>query len=296
MMQHQLQLHIEQALSEQLVKSVRVQDVKTLGGGCINHASQLKTTAGNFFLKWNSGGISDMFVREAESLQELAKAESELHIPRVYMAAPPQGQLHAFLVTEFLRPPEQSQSAIDEQLGRGLAQIHRYQSEKFGFYHDNYCGSTPQDNHWQSDWTTFFAEQRIGALVKMIRSKRGLDSREEDVYDRLLQKLPQLVDHQPAPSLNHGDLWSGNYMYSEQGPALIDPASYYADREFDLGMMGMFGGFSSRVWDAYHEEFPLESEWKDRHELYKLYHFLNHDYLFGGGYGQQALSIAQTYL
>ena len=296
MMEQALRQHIELALSDKWGESVRIGQLRPLGGGCINHASRMQTNVGDYFLKWNPGGISDLFLREAESLRELAKAESELHIPKVYLAAAPTDRLPAYLLTEYLSPPEQSRSEMEEQLGRGIAQLHRYQHEQFGFHNDNYCGATPQDNRWQSDWVTFFAEQRIGALLRMIRDKRGLDSREEKAYEQLLQKLPQLLGHEPAPSLNHGDLWSGNYMFSAHGPALIDPASYYADREFDLGMMGMFGGFAARVWEAYQEEYPLELAWKDRHELYKLYHYLNHDYLFGGGYGQQALSIARSYI
>ena len=291
-----LQQHIEKELSAKIGAPVRIQDFKTLGGGCINHASRLQTSAGDFFIKWNSGDVADLFVREAESLRELAKANTELLIPRVYLAALPGDKLPAYLVTEFLPPPDQDRRDLDEILGRGIAQLHRYQQEKFGFYHDNYCGSTPQANQWQEDWVSFFGEQRIAALVSMVRKRRGLDQPEEKIYDKLLNRLPQLINHQPSASLNHGDLWSGNYMYSAGGPALIDPASYYADREFDLGMMGMFGGFSQRVWDAYQEEYPLAAEWKARHELYKLYHYLNHYYIFGGGYGQQALSIARSFL
>lgn len=115
-------------------------------------------------------------------------------------------------------------------------------------------------------------------------------------YEQLIDRLPNLIGHQPKPALNHGDLWSGNYMYAADGPALIDPASYYADREFDLAMMRMFGGFSSIVWSAYHEVYPLPKEWEERSDLYMLYHVLNHYYLFGGHYGQQALGIAKKYI
>jgi fructosamine-3-kinase len=85
-------------------------------------------------------------------------------------------------------------------------------------------------------------------------------------------------------------------MYTSRGPALIDPACYYADREMELGMMKLFGGFSSMVWSAYDEEFPLPEGWKQRIRLYQLYHVLNHYLLFGGSYGWQALEIANEYL
>ena len=76
---------------------------------------------------------------------------------------------------------------------------------------------------------------------------------------------------------------------------MIDPACYYADREFDLALMAMFGGYSARVWEAYREAFPLEADWRERQDLYMLYHYLNHYYLFGGGYGAQAYAIAKRY-
>ena len=292
----QLQDHITKLLTERLGEEVSITAAKSLGGGCINHASQLQTTAGDYFLKWNQAGTSDMFLREAECLRELDKADTELHIPEVWMATEAEVGLPAFLLTEYLPPPDASQSVLDEKLGQGIAQLHRFTHQQYGFHHDNYCGSTPQDNRWSDDWVSFFGQQRIGALVQMIRENSGLSGDEEQTYENLVAKLPDLIGHAPPASLNHGDLWSGNYMHSAKGPALIDPASYYADREFDLGMMGMFGGFSQRVWDAYQEEYPLDADWKERHELYMLYHYLNHYYLFGGGYGRQALSIARNYL
>ncbi len=114
-------------------------------------------------------------------------------------------------------------------------------------------------------------------------------------YEKLLQKIPQLLPLASEPALIHGDLWSGNYMITEKGPALIDPASYYADREMEMGIMTMFGGFSSRFYDAYNQVYPLLSDWRERNQLYQLYHVLNHYYLFGGGYQNQAIRIAQYF-
>jgi protein-ribulosamine 3-kinase len=111
----------------------------------------------------------------------------------------------------------------------------------------------------------------------------------------LRDRLPDLLGHQPAASLTHGDLWSGNYLPTAEGPALVDPACAYADRETDLALMAMFGGFSERVWAAYQEAWPLPDGWQQRQPLYQLYHYLNHHYLFGGGYGAQALALARSY-
>ena len=123
-----------------------------------------------------------------------------------------------------------------------------------------------------------------------------MSSEELRIYEKLVDRMPELLAHQTVPSLIHGDLWSGNYMYTANGPALIDPACSYADREMELGMMKLFSGFSSTVWGAYQEEFPLPEEWQQRNRLYQLYHVLNHYLLFGVSYGQQALEIAKEYV
>ena len=119
---------------------------------------------------------------------------------------------------------------------------------------------------------------------------------EELIYNRLLEKIPELIPADSKPALIHGDLWSGNYMISANGPALIDPASCYTDREMELGIVTMFGGFSQQFYDAYQEAYPLPSDWRERNRLYQLYHILNHYYLFGGSYRSQALQIAKSYI
>ena len=280
---------LQHLLSDALSETVTVSNASPLGGGCINHASELTTNVGRFFAKWNEKGPPDLFVREAESLRELSKACTLLHIPQVIIAQ----ENPAVLITTFLDSPTGPQHDQDETLGRGIAELHRYTQDRYGFFHDNYCGATPQNNHWNTNWVDFFGQQRIAHLVALIEQRRGWSTQERKLYEQLLERLPQRMGHQPVPSLNHGDLWSGNYRYSTQGPALIDPASYYADREFDLALMAMFGGYSTRVWNAYREAFPLEKNWQERQGLYQLYHYLNHYYLFGGGYGAQAQAIAK---
>ncbi|WP_176955909.1 fructosamine kinase family protein [Catalinimonas alkaloidigena] len=291
-----MQAYLLSLLRDHLGTAVDWQGSESLAGGCINHASRVQTTRGTFFAKWNDHlPYPDMFVREAESLRELRKATATLAIPEVLVATSPENDHPAVLITEFL--PSRSASADDHaQLGRGLAELHRHQQTQFGFYHDNYCGATRQDNRWHEDWIHFYGQQRIGHLVEAIRAKGGMTSEEASLYERLIGLLPQWIAHRPVPSLTHGDLWSGNYLFTTQGPALIDPASSYADRECDLALMAMFGGFSSRVWEVYQATWPLPSGWKERQPLYMLYHYLNHQYLFGGGYGAQALRIARSYL
>lgn len=266
-----------------------------VGGGCINHACRIKTSVGEFFLKWNASAPRDLFIKEAAGLDEMQLADNPyLKIPKVIWSKEVD-ELPGILLMEYL-PEAPNASGFDERLGRGLAYLHRKTASAYGFHHSNYCGSTIQVNTWTTSWAEFYANHRIAALVKQLISKRGLGVEEQKTYERLIDKMPDLLDHSTNPSLIHGDLWSGNYLYTAQGPALIDPACYYADREMELGMMQLFGGFSPAVWKAYQEAFPLPQGWEMRMPLYQLYHVLNHYLLFGGSYGIQALRIARQYL
>ena len=284
-----------QVLSEKLGENVIIESSETLGGGCINHASKLETNKGAFFLKWNSNCAHDIFLREAEGLQELKKAaQNKIAIPEVF-AAKEVGDTPGFLVTEYLKPGY-STGNDDELLGHGLATIHNYKNEKFGFYNNNYCGATLQNNQWKTNWAEFFRENRLRFLLDLIQKERPLASNEISVFEKLLEKIQHLIPPDNYPVLIHGDLWSGNYMITEKGPALIDPATYYASNEMEMSIMTMFGGFSQRFFNAYNEIRPLEKDWRSRNKLYQLYHVLNHFYLFGGGYRSQAVTIAKSYL
>jgi len=273
--------------------SVHLTGSRSVGGGCINHAAKISTSVGDFFLKWNASAPVDMFLKEAAGLNEMSQSGTSLVIPKVIWSKEVD-DLPGLLLMEYLHPATNT-SGMDEQLGRGIAQLHRKTSSTFGFYHSNYCGTTIQDNTWTDNWPEFYAERRIWALVQQIKAARGMSSGELKIYETLVDKMPTLLAHHTVPSLIHGDLWSGNYMYTANGPALIDPSCSYADREMELGMMQLFGGFSSRVWEAYQEEYPLPEGWKKRIRLYQLYHILNHYLLFGGSYGQQALEITHEY-
>lgn len=282
------------ALAERTGFPVELTGSQVLGGGSINQAMRIRTTAGDFFVKWNASAPPDMFGKEAAGLVEMQQPDHTLlKIPKVIWHKDAD-EKPGILMLEYL-PSIFPTPDSEHILGRGLAQLHRKTTSQFGFYQDNYCGTTVQDNTWTDSWPEFYAFRRIHALVQQIRNVRGLSAEELKLYDRLIDRMPQLLAHQTVPSLIHGDLWSGNCLFSSFGPALIDPACYYADREMELGMMKLFGGFSSRVWSAYQEEFPLPYGWADRIRLYQLYHILNHFLLFGGSYGMQANEIAKAY-
>lgn len=282
-------------LSEKLGRKIICQSVENVGGGCIHNASKIATNFGNYFLKWNAEAEPDIFICEAECLVVLKNAVGEfLTVPEVF-ASKQVDSTPGFLVLEYLQPGFTT-SGSDEKLGKGLAKLHQKTNPLFGFYRDNYCGATVQNNNWKNNWSHFFSENRLQFLLNLIQKERRLPVSEFKIFEKLILKIPELIPPDSTPVLIHGDLWSGNFMLTEKGPALIDPASYFADREMEFAIITMFGGFSERFFAAYNEVNPLPNRWKERNLLYQLYHILNHYYLFGGGYRQQAVRIAKSYL
>jgi fructosamine-3-kinase len=283
---------LEAALREALADpALAVRAVHSIGGGCISPTVRLETTAGPFFAKWNDSGPPDLFLREADGLRELARAGSGLAIPEVIVARGPGTAAPALIVMEMLEPGPLDQEA----LGRGLAALHRRTAPEFGFHADTYCGTTRQPNAPLGTWAEFYARRRLEPLLARVAEARGLAAADRASYERVIERLPGLVSDDAVPALIHGDLWSGNVLGSRRGPALVDPACAYADREMELGMMTLFGGFSDRCFAAYEEAWPLPAGWRERNRLYQLYHVLNHFLLFGGHYGPQALSLARRF-
>jgi len=175
-----------------------------------------------------------------------------------------------------------------DSLGKGLAALHRHTGKAFGFSQDNFIGSTPQPNCWTDNWVEFFGEQRLGFQLGLA-ADNGFGFLQADGR-QLMESLNGFFEgYQPEISLLHGDLWAGNQGRLDTGePVIFDPAVYYGDRETDLAMTSLFGGFGRDFYQAYESAWPLSPGSEARSELYQLYHVLNHANLFGGGYGRDA--------
>jgi protein-ribulosamine 3-kinase len=259
------------------------------GGGCINAAHRLHGTDGSrYFAKTNRADLAGMFAAEAEGLEEIA-ATGTLRVPRP-LAHGILGN-RAYLVLEHLDFVRAGDPAT---MGRQLAALHRHTAPRFGWRRDNTIGSTPQDNTWEDDWVTFWRERRLRPQFALARSHGHRFQGEE----RLLDALPGFFPAgPPVPSLLHGDLWGGNAGYAASGdPVVFDPASYFGDRETDLAMTRLFGGFPPAFHEAYAEAWPLPAGHERRVGLYNLYHLLNHANLFGGGYAAQARHLVDELL
>ncbi len=285
---------VAQALREALGEPVEGLSLDPAGGGCINSAATTEVGGRRLFVKWNDRPLPDQFAAEAAGLQALKDSGTSLVIPRP-IAWSDAGPGRSFLVIDYL-PQGKRQRGFDEALGRGLAELHRASDARgFGFEVDGYCGATPQPNGWLPSWVDFYRERRLAHQLELAR-ENGLDAEALADGERVSARLDQLLGEPEPSALIHGDLWSGNLHVAPDGrPALIDPAVYYGHREAELGMMLLFGGFGERVLAAYDEAFPLQGGWRERVDLYSLYHVLNHFNLFGGGYGTQAARLLRRY-
>lgn len=217
------------------------------------------------------------FEAEARGLHEMRASGTPLTIPE-----PLAWDAH-HLVLPWLAP---GPPAPDADLGVGLAVMHRHTAPAFGFPVDGSCGATPQANGWCDDWPTFFIEQRVRPLLRLLAPTAS----EARIADAFVETLPERLCTDEAPAIVHGDLWSGNHLHTADGHALVDPAAHFAHREFELGMMTLFGGFRPRVYEVYRATWPLAEGWEERVAVYRLYHVLNHAVLFGGGYRSDAFS------
>lgn len=256
----------------------------SVGGGCINTAVRLSDHRRSFFVKLNSVERLEMFAAEAEGLGEMAQSHC-IRVPEPVCHGTVDGQ--AYLVMEHIalgRPGGDG----PEQAGRQLAAMHRNGRERFGWHRDNTIGSTYQPNASSADWIEFWRGQRLGFQLRLAL-RNGHGGRLQSQGEKLLERFPALIDHDPQPALLHGDLWGGNLGYDSDGhPVIYDPAVYYGDREAELAMTELFGGFPGHFYAAYEEAWPLDPGYRVRKTLYNLYHILNHLNMFGGGYLGQA--------
>ncbi|MDH5300625.1 MAG: fructosamine kinase family protein [Gammaproteobacteria bacterium] len=264
---------------------------RRVGGGDINDAWVLQGKEQSYFVKLNDAALLDMFEAEFEALKAMLATDT-IRVPQVYCTGILDDK--AFVLMEYL---ELSGRGSPQQLGEQLAAMHRVTQSRFGWWRDNTIGATPQKNEENADWIAFYGQQRLAWQLKLLRDN-GVSGSLQILGQTLIEKLPLFFTaYQPVPSMLHGDLWGGNYAFDETGtPVLFDPALYFGDREADMAMTELFGGFDSEFYAAYNEAWPLDAGYVTRKTLYNLYHILNHANLFGGGYASQAESMMRKLL
>ena len=257
-----------------------VSHAEPAGGGSINRAFRLDSDGQHFFVKLNLAARLEMFQAELAGLKELAATEA-VRVPVPICCG--SDAFFSWIVLEHLEFGNTTKGM--SALGAKLALLHRCTAANFGWERDNTIGSTPQHNEWCDDWIVFLRERRIGFQLQLAQ-RNGYGGRLQSSGDKLCTELDAFfTGHRPGASLLHGDLWSGNAAVLADGePAIFDPAVYYGDREADLAMTELFGGFPPAFYRGYDDAWPLDPGYRVRKQLYNLYHLLNHLNLFGGSY------------
>ncbi len=258
-------------------------------GGCINQGYKVVGTDGRrYFVKLNTAARLEMFESEALGLVQMGETGT-IRVPGVVGCGVSSDQ--SFLVLEWLDLGGRG----DRRLGEDLARLHQVAgATAFGWERDNRIGATIQKNSWMRDWSGFWRENRLGVQLALGGNSGGHFPK----GNQLLNAIPSLLaDHCPQPSLVHGDLWGGNAGVMTDGAGVIfDPAVYWGDREVDLAMTELFGGFSREFYAGYESVWPLDEGYTRRKVLYNLYHILNHYNLFGGSYEGQANAMIDLLL
>lgn len=281
---------LREAIAEATGRPFSIASEKTPGGGCINDARLLSDGERAFFVKTNAEAAYEMFASEAGALEEILATDT-IRVPRPVTLGKAAGR--AYLVLEALAFGRPSADGW-KNMGARLAALHATTRESFGWHRDNTIGTTPQYNAPCADWPTFFRERRLRPQFDLARENGHSFARADELLDAVDSLL---AGHEPAPSLLHGDLWSGNASFTKDGePVLFDPATYYGDRETDLAFSEFFGGFPAEFYRAYEAAAPLDPGYATRKDLYNLYHLLNHTNLFGSPYARSTGTLIDQLL
>jgi fructosamine-3-kinase len=273
--------HISRSTSQKFSLSDEFQR-QSVSGGSINQAYLISNSQCQYFVKINAASKVAMFEAEAIALTQMYSTQT-IRVPQPICWGV--ASTSAYIVMEWL---ELGGTTNWELMAQNLAALHRTTSQAgFGWQQSNTIGSTPQINTWRENWVEFLIQHRIGYQLQLAR-KRGFSPSVPE--QRLFDAIPHFFrNYQPQPSMVHGDLWGGNAAFTRNGePVIFDPALYFGDREVDLAMTELFGGFPAQFYQAYDRVFPLDTGYKQRKTLYNLYHILNHFNLFGGSYCSQA--------
>jgi len=289
---------IELSLSYAKNQTISFIKKEPITGGCINQTWKVTDNYGEkYFLKTNIPSLENMFVVEANSLIEIEQSNS-IRTPHVLVYG--SNYDYSYLVLEYITLEPQ----INQQyMGIQLAHMHKStnplkeSAKQFGWVKNNFIGSTPQSNKPHKHWASFWKNERLLYQLNLAKTN-GYSSKAYDEGLKLAESVKLFFsNYQPEPSLLHGDLWDGNCASDLNGkPVIYDPALYYGDRETDIAMTELFGGFDHDFYKTYNSFYTLDSDYKTRKNLYNLYHILNHYNLFGGGYAAQAENMTKRLL
>lgn len=269
-------------LNHQWISQLPIKNIKKLkpvSGGDINEAYQITTDSHQYFMKVQPHKTAKYFGHEINGLKAMSKA---IRCPKPLY----NGQINgdAYLVLNWVNTGFQGSQA---ELGQLVAKLHSQTNDRFGFVDNHETGALNKTNNWDDNWSRFYVEQRLEPEIDACEKLGRWNKWRQQHMDHMISAFQNYYqEHSVVPSLCHGDLWSGNYMFDQDGhPLLIDPDAVYADREYDLAMTTIFGGFDSEFYQAYQQTFPFGDGFRDRLQWYRFFYLCLHLILFGETYG-----------
>jgi fructosamine-3-kinase len=257
-----------------------------VAGGDICTSTRVRLSDGSSALvKTRSNAAPGFFEAEARGLRWLAE-------PAVAPVAEVLAVDEECLVLRWVEPSKPTAETATD-LGRTLAHLHASGAERFGAEHDGFIGTLPLPNRTAPTWPEFYATKRVLPYLKLAADRGHVEPNEIAAVEALVGRLTGLSGPEEPPARIHGDLWSGNIVWSTEHGTLIDPAAHGGHRETDLAMLALFGvPHLQRLMDAYQDETPLAEGWEQRQSLHQLFPLLVHAALFGGNYGNRAAEAA----
>lgn len=261
---------------------------RPVSGGDINEAYQLVAQGKTYFIKVQPNQAASYFAHEQRGLQELNKVIATPH-----PIANGQIDGDAYLVLNWIDEGNGAQA----DLGRAVAKMHQQHHDQFGFYTSHHTKALFKDNHFNDDWVDYYVNQRLMPEHATVQKLGRWNDWRESHFQNMVNQFEQYYrQNPPIASLCHGDLWAGNFMFASDGtPTLIDPDALYGDREYDLAMTTIFGGFSQDFYTAYNEDYPLKAGFENRLPWYQFYYLCMHLILFGASYGPSVDRILSQY-
>lgn len=295
---------LSKAASKSLNRSIQFQSTSGggySGGGGASTSAVIDPETGNKYFIKSAVGEHDMLKAEYIGVKTMDETNT-IKVPKPIAYGEYEARRQAFVIFEYL---EMSSGGSQYNLGQQLAKMHRNINPNglYGFHINNAIGATSQPNlPWINNWSDFWDQHRLGHMLQLTNNAQCSN----DTIQKLRMKTKELLSlHETQPSLVHGDLWGGNKCFckvqTDDGnhniiPCIFDPATYYGDREVDIAMTYLFGGYNNDFYKGYEDEWPLSVGHEQRRTIYNLYHILNHNVLFGGSYINQARNMIDTIL
>ncbi len=270
---------------------VRVEQLSLTGGshGARHYRARL-AGGGELFVKESAGGTGQAaLAAEVRGLEWLAEVDA-VRVPQVVCAG------DGLMALQWLA--EASPRREDaERFGRELARLHQAGPASFGAPWPGFIASLELPNDEARTWPRWYAENRILPYCRLGRNRGSLSAGDVTVIEEVASRIEDLAGPDEPPSRLHGDLWSGNVLWSGGQGWVVDPAAHGGHRETDLAMLMLFGApYLERILAAYREATPLAAGWQARVPLHQLHPLLVHVCLFGGGYRESALDAARRAL